>query len=587
MRERENMWHILSIAGVFFAIIIALAACLFLFGCADNEDAGGGENFHSELPQITNITVKSSSYEYDGAEHGIDLVGVLASDKIYYSIDGTAWTDRAILYSDIGEHRLYFKVVREGYAEYYDAAVIVITPPRVANVLANDVFCVFGNAIVPKLDGLEIGDVVKYSVNGGEYSDDMSGLCVGEYVVSYSVARAGANSITGTFKLTVLPNISGTYLGCGKRITLGDTTAMIDGNECAMVYGIDGSGQISVDGENLNFLVADGALEINQERYILLAEGEQVLELRINGTFYCARRENNEVSISFEDDNARIDVGGERLTELENYDFCESVLGAENVKYDYAARRVEFEAAGEFVDITLSNRPAKLAGELKQTVLYDGAAHVIDGGFENAVYLYGDVYETEQRGFTDIGEHVFTAFVMSDGYLPQAVDCTLKILPDLSGTYVASDSVLQIDGLNAKLNGAAVDFELGLTKIEIDGKTATPGDGIITLDGVVYAKTEAKLFIVAAGGAVFPIERRPNAEYALIVTEGVESSHVEVVNIDMNVVVCSMELDGTVTGAFVNRVKWPALDGTYYFSETDMADSDVAWIVVEVDGQLG
>ena len=587
MRMGTKKKDFLSVVSLFLTVIVLVLACLFLFGCNDENDSGD-RNPLEELPEITGITVLKSVYDYDGLNHSIELGGLLPKDKIYYSIDSNNWQASNFRYYDAGEYIIYFKIIRDGYAEYSGLATLVIVPTSVISVSVEDITCVYGSPIEPKVDGIESGDVIEYSVDGRHYTESIGALDAGEYVITYNVRRRGAMSVYGTFNLTVLPDIRGTYIGNGKRVILSHTTAVINGNENVMSYGVDGSGAIDVDGETINFSVKDGVLEMEQEKYVKLKETEQLLELRINGAiYYAARLDKSKARISLTQNSAAVRVDGTRIVGFEEYNYCEGIIGGSNVRHDYMWKCVEFEVDSDFVDITLSYRLSEMIDNIEQKVVYDGNSHAIDCEFENVVYWYryesDNHYETTPREYTEVGKYRYLMFVLRDGYLPQPVAGSLIILPNLSGAYVADGSVLQIDGLAAELNGKVVAFELELTEMKIDGKAAVFDDGKIVFEGVEYVRSEAKLMAISTGGTVGVIERS-DGEYALNVTENGGMTQISLVETASNEVCYSLEISGKVASVFYNG-KGPLKewDGVYYISESNAAGNDVAWLIIELE----
>lgn len=571
-------------ASFLFVVIVAVLLCLFIIACSNE---GDGSNSGKTKPEITDIEVLSNSYEYDGQAHGIELSGIMTTDKVYYSSDGLDWRENRIEKIESGEYTVYYKVVRSGYADYLGVEILTITRIGITGVIAEDIVCILGNPVVPSITGIQQSDVVLYSINGGEYSEQIVVSNAGVYTVAFMLTRSGCGSLTGTFKLTVLPNISGTYIGNGERVILTATSIIIDGNEKAISYGADGRGQVNINGNLLEFSVGENKLTINGIEYIKPNESSHIVELLVNSdTYYVISENDADIEISFVETKAIFKVNDERAFDVDNYNYCDSVIGSEGLRRDYLNGSVSFMLSANSVDITLSLRSDEAIDPIEKTVLYDGASHGIEAPYDNVLYLNGELYETAPLTHTEVGEYNHVIVVLRDGLLPRVVNCKLTIFPDLSGTYVAANNegVLEIDGLNAKINNIGVEFEHNLNGGKIDGRLFEYGKGAIKVGDTVYTKTEAKLLVFVIGDKVKAFER--NNEFKFSITENGRSLSLSLTDLDTNESTDIAEVEGSVAtvtlcGELLNGMP-DGDDVVYYITESDMVNVPVAWIIIEL-----
>ena len=114
--------------------------------------------------------------EYDGLPHGIIVRNTLESDSVYYSLDGVEWQSQAITFVEQGDYKVYYKVVRNGFADFVDFGELSITRTLLDGVSAADVTVIYdGQPHGIRIDGALPSDTVVYSPHNaftevGEYS---------------------------------------------------------------------------------------------------------------------------------------------------------------------------------------------------------------------------------------------------------------------------------------------------------------------------------------------------------------------------------------------------------------------------------
>lgn len=572
---------ILSYVVILLVVFITAFLCFALVGCDKDPDDKESVN-GNKLPKITDVKVARSSYVYDGEEHGIELEGVLPSDIVVFSLNGECWLG-GLAETEIGEYLVYYMVIREGYENYIATVTLVISRTLLTGVSAFDVTSIYGDPIVPRLEGVESGDNVRYAVDGDRLSESIGALDVGEHAVSFVVIRSGVGTTEGTFKLTVLPDISGTYIGNGERIILTNTTAVLNGDEYDISYDVDGRGYIDAGDDALSFSVVDGVLEINQKSYAALKDGERVLDLRINGlVYYAARKEDANVHISFIRDSAVVWVNENRVVELEEYNYCESVIGCDNLIRNYMWRRVEFSATSDLIDITLSLRTYKAVDPFEFVVLYDGNEHAPDIEYEYVLYN-GSSYYTTPESHTEPGSYRYFVIVLRDEYLPQPVPCTLTILPDMSGTYVANGhSVLYIDGFSVRLNDESIELECGVNGYKIDGEAVEYEDGKITFGGVEYKRSDVKLLAIMIGDHIDVVEWTTE-ESTLKAVESEGKTFLSLIDAITEDEYYSTNIAGSIISVSLNGRSLSNFSGEGYFVQaSNIGIVDVSWLMVEI-----
>ncbi|MCR5360298.1 MAG: hypothetical protein K6E55_10490 [Thermoguttaceae bacterium] len=149
--------------------------------------------YESQSKPSFNLSVTGYSGVYDAMAHTVALNGALATDTVYYSVDGVSYTLSAPpTYTNVGSNTVFVKVERSGYTPWTGSASVTITARP---------FSVIGTTVSDKAyDGTTAA-----TVNIGT----VSGLIQGDAVI-VSVSGAFPNSAPGTYNVPVSYTISGT-----------------------------------------------------------------------------------------------------------------------------------------------------------------------------------------------------------------------------------------------------------------------------------------------------------------------------------------------------------------------------------------
>lgn len=177
---------------------------------------------------------------YNGEAHGINIYGVAASDTITYSNDGELFDGAPILFNEVGEHVVFFRVVRE-YAEYSGSGIVTVLP----DIGGEYVNLTNGVIYLDKATAI-IGDSefsMTYDLDGrGKLGDD--DFSVADGVLFYGDAEYSKKQITdNVYELEI--NDSTLYVVGGETATLDISFAenvgivVVDGAEVARISGVN------------------------------------------------------------------------------------------------------------------------------------------------------------------------------------------------------------------------------------------------------------------------------------------------------------------------------------------------------------
>lgn len=177
---------------------------------------------------------------YDGGTYGINIHGVAASDIITYSNNGELFQSAPILFNEVGEHIVFFRVVRE-YAEYGGTGIVIVLPDirgEYVNLTDGVITLTASTAIIGDdefsmtygIDGSGTIDEQAFSVADGVLAFDGS-----EYVKKQATDNVYELEINGG----ILYTIGGESVALD--ITFADNIGMIvaDGVEVARIEGVN------------------------------------------------------------------------------------------------------------------------------------------------------------------------------------------------------------------------------------------------------------------------------------------------------------------------------------------------------------
>lgn len=566
-----------KLALLLVCLIVVIAASIVFIGCNNpNAEERAGEEIE--------ITIIQSEYEYDGEKHWIEVSGVKEGDEVRYSTDGEKWESARPEYSEPGEYEIYIRIDRRNSAAYIKQVTLVISRKSITGVFIRDITIIAGREIKPNKEGTEETDEIKYSVNNGEYKDRIEIIEEpGKYTVKYEIIREGEGKQNGEFTVTVLPDVSGTYVGNGEKVILTETTMTTENSKSTIEYGIDGKGKTD---SNETFQVSKDKLIMNNKTYDKQQENETIKELRINGKkYYVKSKDISRIEIKIKDNTAIVTVNNEKIAEIEEVNYVENIIGGEKIEREYITNTVTIKIITDITEIELTKREKEEPKEITTTRLYDGTMHgiEIETEYENVMYYENGEYKTEQTQYKEIGEYEYTVIVMREGYVPSIIEGKLIILPDMSGIYIADNDVLEIDKYKAKLNNEEVEYEHGIEGGKINGQTAKYGNGKIELNGKEYVKTNEKILVIEINNERCVITR--SGEYMELRAELHGSvTRVSVTDKDTDEILGEWETSGTITTVTLDGKALPGIPDctgmTYYICESDLVHS-VGWIEVK------
>ncbi|SHI55164.1 VWA domain-containing protein, partial [Lutispora thermophila] len=80
---------------------------------------------------------------YDGQPHSIEVTNLIAGDKVYYSEDGTNWSEKKPSYTNVGTYPVHVKVENPNYEDRTGEGTVEITPKAVT-IKVNDARKIYG-----------------------------------------------------------------------------------------------------------------------------------------------------------------------------------------------------------------------------------------------------------------------------------------------------------------------------------------------------------------------------------------------------------------------------------------------------------
>lgn len=442
---------------------------------------------------ISGVYASDLSIVYDGRPHSITIMNTLATDTVLYSTDGVSYSSARPTFVLPDEYTIYFTVNRSGYKELASSATVTISPCILSDISAQNVSVGYdGLPHSFTINGLLPSDSVSYSTDGLTFSSEQpSFVSVGEYTVYYHVER-NYGYYKSSCVISIFPTIYGRYFNrdCGV-IKLFPHTATIDADGYSGFIGDE------------PFSITDNVLTYKNLTFTKLSDSDCVYKLIVaeNTVYFCAGS-SGKLNISFTEGDTVIKLGESTLLSVPDYNYCESGMAI-----DYFDLHFEqsFTHTNDITDVsvTLSNRDVNPITFDCTYMTYDGKPH----GFElpQSVKIL-----SEQTTFTDVGKHTVSVLVVSDKYLPCVTECTMVIMPNISGVYVSSAHVMEIVDGKVKLDGTDCS-ELSILNDgwALNEKPITITDDGIAYDGTTYEKTTDIMLVVRLESETYALLRLP------------------------------------------------------------------------------
>lgn len=474
-----------------FIAIIGVVFCFAVFcfvGCSDDEAVPA---------EIYGVTAIDVYVVYDGVPHYIEPINVLENDEIYYSTSAYGvWRSERILYTTPGEYVVYYKVVRAGCADFISSAKITIERGVLSGIRADDIVCIYdGKPHGVDIVGVRPGDTVSYSIDGENFSAALELVEPGKYTVYYRVSDSYGDYFDDC-SVTILPDVSGRYLNAvGGLVTLDNSVAVVNGEQCEFSCGADGCGTIAGD----EFALVDGGITLNGERYDRLSDDEYVYKVTVDdGAVFVAASDTAQISVRFdtEQKTAEIIVDDNVMLTEHGVNYCESIGSVEPVRrYDSSDVSAEVRAdSGEVttVNIVTTLRGVRTVEFAPISVIYDGNPHSAAVNAPDAadavLYFNGEDYVAEPPAFTEPGEYDVNIVVLFEGNLPAFATVNVIILPTINGVYTNATDVIEVAGYTARYNGNTVACEFVDGAWRIDGEAVVVTQTGIAIFGAEFTK---------------------------------------------------------------------------------------------------
>lgn len=150
---------------------------------------------------IDDVTVEPNSFAYDGKEYDAALVtGIKKGDAVSYKMNGETYESLPKI-KEVGDYEVEVTVNRDGFDEFTKTVTSVVSKGTI-ELTVEQYSAVFNekenDALTVK--GLKEGDLVSYSLNGGEATSSIPKVYgVGKYEVKMHVERENYNDYDETF----------------------------------------------------------------------------------------------------------------------------------------------------------------------------------------------------------------------------------------------------------------------------------------------------------------------------------------------------------------------------------------------------
>lgn len=436
------MKGIMRVAITFTVVMIVFTV---MFGCGDTEE-------QSPAGEIEGIYAADIEVTYDGRSHGIDLMGVVESDRIFYSATGAEWSENELKYTDAGEYTVWYKVERSGFKEYISNAKIKIDKAIIQGISAKKKIVVYDGAPHGiEIEGAEDHDDVQYSDDGIAFKTSVTKVEVGRYRIYYSVERKN-EEYRGSAELVILPEIRGRYWNREKgEVEINDTE-----------YDETGKGEW--------YEVKDGVMTVDGVQFEKLADGKEVYEISVNGesVYIAGDKSGDKIEICIDEatSTAEVKYNGEVIKRVDGVNH--SVSGEEIA---LSEKRTE-------VELTLL--PVSEIESVYTLVVYDGQEHGHD-------IPAGWACDKSPK-YVAVGRYTDKISISKTGYKDKEITAVLEIAEDLSGIYCTERDIIEINKDCAKKNGQEISMQYNDGQWEIAGKRTQRTSGGISCDGEDFAK---------------------------------------------------------------------------------------------------
>lgn len=557
-----------SVRTVLILIVTVVSCIIIAMACGKTD----GEEKDRDL---TSVFAANIEIDFDGCPHSIKVQNTLDGDEIYYSISENGdWYTVNPTFTNVGEYTVYYKVVRYGYADFISFATVTINKHILSDIIANDITYIYdGNAHGIIIKGTEINDIIRYSIDGEEFSHECKQTEVGVYIVYYRVERENGE-FRSSVRLTILPNLQGKYLNRdGGIIVLTAHTAIINNEELRFDYDVNGDGTIGAESVGVD----NGVLHFRGNEYEKVNEGEHIYMLNINdNTVYVKGEESIEVEITFEQETAILKLNSDVIMQMDGVNYCEN---AENREYTTSNVTMAFQAnstdAVTECEIILSHRRESEVENIKQFVIYDGEKHTFS--FESDIsvlYKLDEEYTLESPKYVEVGTYTINIVYIADGYLPIEITATLIIAPCIDGFYYNDNYLIEIDGETVSINGTQGMLEYKDSYWYINGKKVIETETGIKIgdEDAVYKKwTDEKIMALVVDGNYYVITKEV-VEIMILYNE--ETGEVIATDSGAELINCIVGKNGITITVGSKKMDIIRQDGSMYLYLVGISDID-------------
>ncbi len=151
----------------------------------------------------TGISLPDQSVAYNSEGSPVQVNGLQTGDRVTFRCNGTEYADLPI-FTELGTCTVTATVRRAGYSPLSVSGSITVLPGMLSGVMIRDTTVAYdGGEHAPEIAGTQSGDVLLYSVNGGEFLDHSTARDVGNYTVQVRISRRLYEMLTLSAALTI------------------------------------------------------------------------------------------------------------------------------------------------------------------------------------------------------------------------------------------------------------------------------------------------------------------------------------------------------------------------------------------------
>ena len=176
------------------------------------------------------VDISNNVKTFDGTEYSINVTNSIDASIKYGTTEGIYDLDYLPKYKDVGTYTIYYKIIKDNYADRTGKATLVINPADISTIsFDNNEYTYDGQGHTIKVLGELIGGTIKYGTTEGTYDFDEipKYTDVGTYTIYYKATKDNYFDKTGFATIQIKPRPI-TVKAKDKIINYGDDTPVFD-----------------------------------------------------------------------------------------------------------------------------------------------------------------------------------------------------------------------------------------------------------------------------------------------------------------------------------------------------------------------